>query len=139
MSYEAWGEPDDSPFEAAIEAGWIDPTDLSKALIAVMNERDRQENEEGWTPEHDDKHVQGELAQAAASYTVHSIVIATLKAQGMPQDKIEATARSTVVPRTWPWSPAWWRPSDQRRNLVKAAALLLAEIERIDRAEAAGA
>lgn len=40
--------------------------------------------------------------------------------------------------RFWPWDSSWWRPKDARRDLVRAAALLLAEIERLDRAAAAG-
>lgn len=35
----------------------------------------------------------------------------------------------------WPWSRAWWKPASRRRCLIKAGALILAEIERIDRAE----
>lgn len=27
----------------------------------------------------------------------------------------------------------WWKPKDRRRNLVKAGALIVAEIERLDR------
>jgi len=45
-------------------------------------------------------------------------------------------------PESWLWGPEWWKPSsdDPRRDLVKGCALLLAEIERIDRAaEKAGA
>jgi hypothetical protein len=34
----------------------------------------------------------------------------------------------------WPWDRKWWKPTDRRRDLVKAAALILAEIERLDRA-----
>lgn len=37
-----------------------------------------------------------------------------------------------LKPLTWPFSDLDWKPTDVRRNLVKAAALLLAEIERID-------
>lgn len=37
-------------------------------------------------------------------------------------------------PRNWPWHRVWWKPSTRRRNLVKAGALILAEIERLDRA-----
>lgn len=35
----------------------------------------------------------------------------------------------------WPrsWSRAWWKPKNPRRDLVRAAALLIAEIERLDR------
>ena len=127
MSYEAWGEPEDSPFDAAIEAGWIDPTDLSKATRDVMNERDRQWNEEGWTPEHDDKHVNGEMARAAAGYAFHAGLSDEWRAKGLPQG--------------WPagWAFSWWKPTSRRRDLVKAAALILAEIERLDRADARAA
>ena len=35
---------------------------------------------------------------------------------------------------TWPWGASTFKPSDdRRRDMVKAAALLLAEIERLDR------
>ena len=33
----------------------------------------------------------------------------------------------------WPWAAEWWKPKDCRRNLVRAGALILAEIERLDR------
>lgn len=32
-----------------------------------------------------------------------------------------------------PWDEKWWKPKNPRRDLVKAGALILAEIERIDR------
>lgn len=121
MSYEAWGDGDDSPYDAAIEAGWINPDDQTRALIDVMNERDRQHNEEGWTPEHDDQHGKGELAAAAACYAGFS----------------DAYPNPGKAPFFWPFDPAWWKPSAYRRDLVKAGALILAEIERLDRAEAA--
>jgi hypothetical protein len=66
-------------------------------------------------------------ARAAACYAIpeHSRVYATRVASGHP-------AR---VPALWPWEVAGWKPTagHRRRELVKAAALLLAEIERIDR------
>lgn len=36
----------------------------------------------------------------------------------------------------WPWSREWWKPKNPRRDLVKAGALIVAEIERLDRLEA---
>lgn len=33
----------------------------------------------------------------------------------------------------WPWPSKWWKPKSQRRDLVRAGALILAEIERLDR------
>lgn len=135
MSYEAWGEPDDSPFEAAIEAGWLDPADLSKALIDVMNERDRQVNEEGWTAAHDDQHDDYSLARAAGAYTacaaVRTIDRTILDAHGL-------AGATGALKSLWPtnWSMQWFKPTSRRRDLIKATALLIAEIERLDRLEA---
>lgn len=120
MNYEAWGEPDESPFDAAAEAGWLDPDDLTKALIDVMNERDRQHNEEGWTPELDDAYPMGKLAQAGAAYAMNA---------GVPF--------VNQPPTSWPFAREWWKPKDPRRDLVRAAALILAEIEKIDRSQRA--
>lgn len=79
----------------------------------IAAERARQISEEGWTLEHDDEHASGEMALAAAAYAVHF-----RHSQG----------------RLWPWSQQWWKPGEHRRNLIKAAALIVAEIERLDRA-----
>lgn len=94
---------------------------VSSALADVVAERRRQIAVEGWTPEHDDEHSNGEMALAAACYARHAIVPPAL----------------SDVPATWPWGASWWKPGDPRRMLVKAAALILAEIERLDRADSA--
>lgn len=99
---------------------------MSKALTDVIAERGRQMSGEGWTPEHDDQHTCGELAAAAACY-----------ANPAPWGVNPASVK--VPPRGWPWSARWWKPKDRRRNLVRAAALLVAEIERLDRAAATSA
>jgi hypothetical protein len=80
----------------------------------VLTERKRQTEAEGWTPAHDDEHRDGSLAR------VYQIL--------------------DGVPYEWPasWDESWWKPKDQRRNLIRAAALLLAEIERLDRARDRG-
>lgn len=92
---------------------------VNKAALDVLLERQRQIEQEGWTPEHDDRHGQGEMASAAAAYAVASI------APGEFQD---------CHPSLWPWDFIWWKSSARRRMLVKAGALILAEIERLDRA-----
>lgn len=89
-------------------------TPLTQAAVDVLAERRRQIEVEGWTPEHDDGHRHSELADAAACY---------------------ATNDRTL----WPWSAEWWKPTTRRRDLVRAAALILAEIERLDRACDGGA
>lgn len=91
---------------------------LTDALRDVIAERQRQVSVKGWTPEHDDTYTCGELSGAAISYI----------------EPMEAVFY-------WPaeWHDDSFKPSDERRNLVKATALLLAEIERLDRISAASA
>jgi hypothetical protein len=104
---------DKSTQEAAPPIAWA-----SDALRDVAAERRRQIEAEDWTPEHDDEHEDGELALAGAAYAVVGYT----------------DAGPSEAPAWWPWDAEWWKPKDKRRNLVKAAALLLAEIERLDRA-----
>lgn len=79
-------------------------------LIAA--ERQRQIDAEGWTPEHDDVHVDGALAHAAA-------VLAS--------DRVD-------VNDVWPWPDEPPKMKDELRNLVRAGALIAAEIDRLQRA-----
>jgi hypothetical protein len=88
--------------------------ELTKAATDVLAERLRQVEEEGWTPEHDDQHNVRELSAAAECYA-------------------GAASKHDGCPAIWPWDEAWWKPKDYRHNLVKAGALILAEIERLDR------
>lgn len=106
----------------------------TQAALDVLAERQRQHDVEGWTPEHDDVHNRGEMASAAVSYATNAVVRLRLMADGYPAERIDEMSAQAKVPNTWPWSPSWWKPAGgTRRILVKAAALLLAEIERIDR------
>jgi hypothetical protein len=84
-------------------------------LVEIELERVRQRRKEKWTLRHDDAHHAGELAAAAAAYALHD-------------------TESTDIPACWPWREDDWKPKDRRRNLVRAAALIVAEIERIERA-----
>ena len=88
------------------------------ATADVLAERKRQVIAEGWTPGHDDEYEHGELADAAGCYALSSELF---DCAGEP-------------PRPWPWPDEWWKPTNRRRDLVKAGALILAEIERLDRA-----
>lgn len=103
------------------------PHPASSALADVAAERRRQIEAEGWVPKHDDRYHYGELSAAAASYA--------LDASGIQLGHDS----SKNPPSTWPWHRDWWKPGDPRRMLVKAAALILAEIERLDRAARGGA
>lgn len=91
--------------------------DLAAAARDVLAERQRQIGAEGWTPEHDDAYADEQLARAAVCYA-------------LPQGNYEIPE----PPEFWPWDAAWWKPGERRRELIKAGALILAEIERLDRA-----
>lgn len=95
---------------------------VPQAWLDVQAERRRQVEAEGWTPEHDDAHSHGEMARAAACYA--------LAGSSAPNDGTAAL----LVSLAWPWDEQWWKPTTTRRDLVKARALGLAEIERLDRA-----
>ncbi len=97
--------------------------ELTKAAQDVLAERKRQVEKEGWTPEHDEQHG-GALAEAAAAYALSG---AFWNRHG----------KKRVKPFCWPWDDLWWKPTNARRDMVKAAALLHAAIEAYDRTEAA--
>jgi hypothetical protein len=99
-------------------------------LIAA--ERARQVRGEQWTTAHDDEHTEAQLAGAAHSYVeaayrqINTPILA-------PSD--EYLSGSAIRPaKWWTWAREWWKPSDDPiRNLVKAGALIAAEIDRLQR------
>ena len=82
---------------------------MRHVVNAVLKERLRQIEGEGWTPEHDQEHPGGEFAKAAACYAI-----------GQPVQN---------------WWPVGWefKEDDKYRMLIKSGALVLAELERIER------
>lgn len=101
----------------------------SQALLDVIGERQRQQTVEGWTTAHDDEHDAGKLAGAGSAYALE----ASNRLSG-------GHGISSPIAYGWPYEwYEWWKPKDPRSNLVRAAALLLAEIERIDRNDRASA
>lgn len=125
-----------SPAEAYMKAwnarGAVSPLSghrFSDAILNVINERQRQINAEGWTPKHDDRHTDGALALAASCYAY----VAAIQSPGGGMSYEEWPKL-----KFWPWDEEWWKPTDPRRDLVKAAALIIAEIERIDRSGCEG-
>lgn len=95
----------------------------------IAEERQRQISQEGWTTEHDDRHRSGELNDAAIGYAQ----AAALQARGESIEIVKSAVPAGYI--RWPWEDSWWKPSeDQIRNLVKAGALIAAEIDRLQRA-----
>jgi len=95
------------------------PLERAEVVNDIATERKRQIEVKGWTAEHDDTHTNAEMAQAAVCY-----VMGRTRFGGAYDPE-----------NLWPleWDTSWWKPGTYRRNLVKAAALIIAEIERIDR------
>lgn len=96
---------------------------MSSGIERIAAERQRQIEQEGWKPEHDDQHSRGELAEAAVCYAD----FAANQAMGNPT--------SSIDPLGWPFESESLKVSDDPiRNLEKAGALIAAEIDRLLRA-----
>jgi len=109
---------------------------MSKAINDIIVERERQKSAEGWTPEHDDAHGRGQMANAAAAYA-HLATLSPALYEAVAEDPVSAGLKTIVcIRRLWPWDSRWFKPKNPRRDLVRAAALIVAEIERIDRKDA---
>jgi hypothetical protein len=95
------------------------------AASKLLRERRRQQRDHGYDDAHDDQYQGPELALAAACY---------LLAYAGPDFS------TGHVATYWPWDPVHWKPDAEnpRRNLEKGGALLLAELERLDRKAATG-
>ncbi len=87
----------------------------------IAEERQRQIYVEGYTAVHDDQHRGGEIAHAGACYAAAEIT--------------RSINKNNSAPGLWPWDREWWKPApDNRvRELVKAGALIAAEIDRLQR------
>ena len=79
----------------------------------IARERRRQIEEEHFTTDRDiEEHPRGQLIEAALCYLS------------------EAQLQRKSPNRLWPWARRWWKPGDPIRMLVKAGALIAAEIDR---------
>lgn len=129
IEYEFNGKEDYAVVEArsmvdARETFLIDYADIDPEIDGIapytvydeiQAERIRQVKEEGYSTEHDDKLKHGELAAAAAAYTF----------PGMLEKML------------WPFKNPI-KKKDTRSNLIRAAALIVAEIERLERLDKRG-
>lgn len=102
----------------------------SPALVDVNAERQRQIVSEGYNSTHDDAHNEFELARAASVYALYASVPELDRE--MARKHGPRLYGSMVV---FPWADEDLKLTTPRRDLIKAAALLIAEIERLDRLE----
>lgn len=96
---------------------------MKNGIELIAEERQRQIQVEGWTPEHDDQHDTGDLAHAAAAYASAELYRRT------------TSKGHDSTPHIWPFQMSWWKPTPENRirELQKAGALIAAEIDRLQR------
>lgn len=116
-------------------------------LIAM--ERQRQIEGEGWTPQHDDEHTDGSLAMAAVCYAtpVRLYVKFGSSSAGFSMgdpwpvswdsfyDKRFEYGSCRKNPGNVPPNPSTYSKKERIDLLVKAGALIAAEIDRLQRRE----
>jgi hypothetical protein len=102
----------------------------------IANERRRQKVVEGWSAAHDDGHTDGEMSRAAACYAAHASAYQRVASDVSLQAYASVEPCASINSIGWPWDREWWKPRNPRRDLIRAAALIVAEIERLDRAAA---
>lgn len=90
---------------------------MTHGEVSVLMERARQVTNEGHTAEKDDSYTGSELVKAAGCYLIYS----------------DAYPNKGQPPELWPWAKAAWKPTNYRHDLVRAGALILAELDRLDR------
>ena len=101
-------------------------------LAAIAAERERQVEAEGFDTTHDDgpeDHGNGQLGQAAACYAApYPVFTASV-------DEYVGRVKGYSFDDAWPWDRRWdkRRQHPRLRQLEIAAALCIAEIERLER------
>jgi hypothetical protein len=99
---------------------------LNQSAFDVISERQRQVDTMGYDFEHDDAHPCGEIAAYAAFYAMPPAA----REWPATETGYGATFGEAIIPADWTMP----QTGDRRRELVKAGALILAEIDRLDRA-----
>lgn len=82
-------------------------------------EQQRVRTVEGYSEAHDDTHRNGELKMAAVCYALGGT----------------NPRHNFLISDIWPWGLRFWKPKTELQNLVRAGALLAAEIDRLLREE----
>jgi len=113
--------------------------DQNSGASHIYNERARQVVQEGYDADHDKGHFI-ELIDAAIGYAAFtSATLEIEKAVSLGHhSRAEADEflekGSKLLPPNWPWGASYWKPSptDLKRNLIKAGALIAAAIDSLE-------
>lgn len=118
--------------KGGIAGAVCEPIPLTGAQL-IADERRRQIEVEGWDEKHDSEtHSDGGLALVSACYTVD--VVSRIGKDYLVYPVLNRLIQN-FVSNAWPWDLKWWKPTpnDPIRQLVKAGALIAAEIDRLQR------
>lgn len=116
------------------------PPDFQHVIEEIAKERLRQIEGEGFSLEHDDAIEDGSLASAAAAYAYFASLpwakrqLVHLDFDGTIIDPGNIDPGAHVLAALWQRPRGAFKPINKRRDLIKAAAMIVAEIGRIDRA-----
>jgi len=110
---------------------------LRAALEEIAAERKHQIEDKGYDSEHDDAHKDGSIASAAAAYALVASYPDQLRDPRRPGALRWDGSHYSILGQLWKWEWEMFQPQDRRSDLIRAAALIVAEIERLDRALAA--
>lgn len=103
---------------------------MKTGIELITAERQRQLQKLGWTTEHDDTHTLGELTEAATCYA--AVGSATLRGSSPKYITTEMFDGDSIL--HWPWEDEAYKPADSaEENLIKAGALIVAELDRLQR------
>ena len=97
---------------------------MKSGIELIAEERQRQIDVEKYSAENDSNYTIGELAMAGACYAIPNHI---------------RLFKFDKLPYWWPFGSDSWKPTprDRRRELVKAGALIAAEIDRLNALEEA--
>ncbi len=107
----------------------VDFETVKTGIGLIAAERIRQVEKEGWSAEHDDEHTSMCLATAGASYALDAV------SRHADVAKSWKETFNDCANRIWPFDQEMCKPTpeDPIRQLVKAGALIAAEIDRLNR------
>lgn len=116
---------------------------LTKRLLSSIEEH--RAMQQRLFPNNDENLVDSELLSAAVSYTnlaqKQILTRGLIDRQGLVNigvppggtDQGYSTSAYKSPPPEWPFEPLMWLPKGPRYNLIRAAALIVAELERLER------
>lgn len=105
--------------------------------ILILQERVRQQEEEGYDPQADQGYRSGQLAWAAVHYAAPDPVLKATNVQQLVRERGivagDEPAGDLSQYTVWPWAKSWDKKAKHSRfrQLVIAGALICAEIDRL--------